>query len=175
MAPDTAAEPAEAGAEADGAEKASEAPPQSPNGAPSPPADDTVAGAESPVQSASQPMKRLTTEEIMAARDLREAEVEIAEWGGSVKIRTFSKGRQLEMREQATITNDAGDEVLDEGTLEVLTFIEAVVEPRFSYDQAEQLKEKSAAAIDRVIVELGKLGQTRPEDVGQAEARFQSG
>ena len=46
--------------------------------------------------------KILTVEDILSAPDLPEKEVHVPEWGGSVRIRGFSKATQQELRRQAT-------------------------------------------------------------------------
>ena len=48
--------------------------------------------------------KILTVEDILTAPDIQEKVVEVPEWGGAVKIKSFTKARQLQLRSQAVDT-----------------------------------------------------------------------
>lgn len=111
--------------------------------------------------------KLLSRDQILGAKDLVEEIVEIPEWGGAVKIRSFSKAVQHELRERAT----QGDEI-DLHKLEVYTVLEAVIEPQFTADDFEALKAKSSGAIDRILQRVYAITGQRREDVEAAEAEF---
>lgn len=94
----------------------------------------------------------LSIEDILSKDDLEERVVEVPEWGGSVRIKAFTKARQQEMRKRATIKGE-----IDTDRLEMFLFIEGVVEPRFTADHYEQLRGKNAGAVDKVLQEIARL------------------
>lgn len=95
----------------------------------------------------------LTAEEVLAADDLPTETIEIPEWGGSVKVRSFTKAQQQEIRVKAT----KGNGEIDESRLEMLLVLHALIEPQFSEDQLAQLAEKSASAIDGILTTINSL------------------
>lgn len=111
--------------------------------------------------------KILSVDEILAAPDLEEKTVPVPEWGGSVKVKGFTKAKQQELRKQATVGGE-----LDEQRLEMLMFVHGVSEPQFSLDQVEQLRDKAAGPIDRILKEILEVSGMNPEAVKQAERSF---
>ena len=118
-------------------------------------------------------LKILSVEDILAAPDIREQIVEVAEWGGSVRIRSFSKKRQQELRHQAEVPDRGGRRRIDNDKLEMMLFIHGVVEPIFMENHYAQLREKSAGAMDRVLKAVMDLSGLRDTAVTEAEATFQ--
>lgn len=109
----------------------------------------------------------LTAEQILTAPDLEERIVDVPQWGGSVRIKAFSKAEQLEMRKAATIGGK-----IDVDRVEVLMFIHGVIDPQFSEDQYEQLRQKSAGAIDLVLQAILEASGLTKEAMRQAEKQF---
>lgn len=112
----------------------------------------------------------LSVEDILSAEDLTSETVPVPEWGGHVVIRGFSKAREFAIREEAM-----GPEGLDEQRFEMLLFINGVVEPQFTVDQLEVLKEKSGAVIDRVLARIMDISGLSKEAQERAKARFPEG
>ena len=112
--------------------------------------------------------KVLTIEDILSAPDLPEREVYVPEWGGSVRIRGFSKAVQQELRRQAT---GPGGE-LDTDKMELLLFVHGVVEPQFTAEHYEALRQKSAAAIDAVLRAIVEQAGLNREAVDAAKRSF---
>ncbi len=112
-------------------------------------------------------MKLLTVDQILACPDLVEEVVEVPEWGGSVKVRAFSKAVQQQVRSEARIADE-----IDDNRLEMLIFLHGVIEPQFSADQYELLRGKSAAAIDRVSERISKLSGLSGGAVDAAKEKF---
>ncbi len=115
--------------------------------------------------------KILTADEILAAPDLEERIVEVPEWGGAVRIRELTKAAQQQMRRKAT----GPDGQVDADRLELLMLAACIVEPQFSEEQVERLKEKSASAVDRVLQAVLDLAGLSPEAVKQAQKSFRTG
>lgn len=113
------------------------------------------------------PGQMLSTEQILAASDLVEQVVEVPEWGGAVRIRTMTKGAQIRLRKEATI-----DGKVDEERLELLMVVHAVVDPALTVAHVEQLKGKSAVAIDRIMKAFGDLSGFTPEAVKDTKKSF---
>ncbi len=93
----------------------------------------------------------LTADEIWAAQDIEERTVSIPAWGGSVRIRTFSKKQADDMRRRATDKDRFGKETVSSERLEALLFVEGVIEPHFEVDDYARMQDKSAVAVGIVL------------------------
>jgi hypothetical protein len=93
----------------------------------------------------------LTADEIWKAQDIEERTVEVPQWGGSVRIRTFSKRQAVNMVKRATVKDRFGKETVDNEIVEALLVTEGVIEPKFDLADYERLSEKSAVAMTTVI------------------------
>lgn len=113
-------------------------------------------------------LKRLSVSDILACKDLEEREVPVPEWGGAVLIRSFSKRRQQELRKLSV----GADGEMDSEKLELLLFTEGVVDPEFTSEHWEALREKSAGVMDRVIKEIMQVSGMTVEAEKAAEKRF---
>lgn len=110
----------------------------------------------------------LTVADILGAADLQEGTVDVPEWGGKVRIRQMTKATQANLRKQATVAGE-----VDSDRLEVLMFINCVVEPQFDAEEHyEALRGKSGAAIDRVNKAILGLNGMSKEAVTEADRSF---
>lgn len=113
--------------------------------------------------------KRLSTEAILKLSPLKEKEVPIEQWGGSVLIREFSKAKQQQLRRDATL----GEEI-NSDRLELLMFIHGVVDPVFTEQDYLTLQEKSAMAIDTVLKEIMAISGLNESAIKESEKRFRT-
>jgi len=105
--------------------------------------------------------KMLSAADIWAAKDIREEEVEVPEWGGSVRVRGLDLVQIAAVADAATKLNRrTGRDEADRKLLMLYTLIEGVVEPKLSYDDAAQLEKKSAVAVTRIVQAINALGPT---------------
>lgn len=116
------------------------------------------------------PPTLLTVAEILDAPDLEEEVVYIPSWRGSVRVRGLSKQDQYELRKYAIVDNE-----LDEARGELGAFVLGVVEPRFTFDMAEELRKKNAGAVDAVLKVIRRLSGEDEKAIATAKARFPSG
>ncbi len=93
-------------------------------------------------------MKMLTKEQILSSKDLVEEVVDCPEWDGAVKVRALSLAKRNAI---AIGAKDMQTDKLDLEKFQLLTFIECVIEPKFTVADYGSLKEKSAAVVERVI------------------------
>lgn len=120
--------------------------------------------------------KILTVEEIFAAKDIEEIFVPVPQWGGAVKIRTFSRKQVAEMTRRATSKDrHTGKDVTDNEMLEALTFTEGVIQPRFTLEDYEKLQDKSIAALLTVIKAINKASGLSEDAVQDAAKSSESG
>ena len=100
-----------------------------------------------------QVVRILSVEDIFAAPDLQEQVVQVPQWGGAVKIKTFTRKQIGEITKQATHRDRfTGKDVTDNDLMEALTFIQGVVEPTFTLEDYERLRnEKSIGALMVII------------------------
>lgn len=122
----------------------------------------------------SDPIHILTKEQIWAADDIEERTVPIAQWGGSVRIRTFSKKQADDMRRRATVRDRFGKDNVDSEKLEALLFVEGVVEPHFELDDYEHMQEKSAVAVSlvlRAIMDASGLSELAATEAAKSDAQ----
>ena len=112
---------------------------------------------------------RGTREGILSLVDLQEREIEVPEWDCTLLVRGLTKGKQQSLRKQCM---DPKTNALDTEKFEMLLFTHCVVEPEFTTEDLEMLKNKSATAIDRVLKQIMiESGQTTEEFI-QAERAF---
>lgn len=96
--------------------------------------------------------KMLTADDIWSAKDIEERTVSIPQWGGTVRIRTFSKKQVSELTKAATHRNRAtGKDEVDNDELEALIFTEGMIEPKFTKEDYVKLCEKAAAPIAIIL------------------------
>ncbi|AVX31799.1 hypothetical protein CTH_2256 [Carboxydocella thermautotrophica] len=115
--------------------------------------------------------KYLAFEDIINKPDLDEKELFVPEWDGYVKIRGLTKAQQQAMRRQASTANGQ----IDTDKLETIMLASCLVEPAITLEQAEQLKNKSAAAIDRILREILELAGLTEEAQKEAMKSFRPG
>lgn len=97
------------------------------------------------------PPRILSKDDIWAAKDIEERTVDVPQWHGSVRIRTFSKLQADQMRKRATLKDMAGRDYVNADNLEALLFCEGVIEPKFDVEEYGRLEEKSAVAIGLIL------------------------
>src|SRR5688572_5667858 len=105
---------------------------------------------------------------ILAASDVKTAEMDVPEWGCKIRVRGLTKRQQPEIREEATRGRN-----VDADIVTLLMFIEGVVEPKFERKHFGQLQEKAAGVIDRVVAKVVELSGITPEDQRAMSERFQ--
>ena len=105
-------------------------------------------------------LPRLTLEKIDAAQDIKETDVDIPEWGGTVRIRGVSKA----------IFDKWMDLPADEWEDTAYLLSEALIDPKVTPEEALKLREKSAAAVNRLVGEINKISSA-----AGAEQRFLAG
>jgi len=113
----------------------------------------------------------LSVEEILAAQDLKEEIVPCPEWGGAVKIRAYTLAARRKIRDQAF----RKDGTLDMDEYEKLRWLNAVIEPRFTEAQYEQLAAKAAAPFNRVQEAISRIADYNLEAVRDAARTFREG
>jgi hypothetical protein len=112
----------------------------------------------------------LTYEDIIAAEDIASVTVEIPEWGGAIRIRTFTKNVELAMRAQAR----GADGNVDSEKLEMLMLVYGVVEPELTFEMIPHLRTKNASVIDRILTEIVNLNRLGGDAIEQALSTFPS-
>jgi len=116
----------------------------------------------------------LTIEEILAVQDIQDEVVEVPEWNGSVKVRSLTKAQQ----QQARARSLRKDNTVDQDKLEVALLTAGLIEPKVTYEQAKQLCQKLAGAVDRIILcivrnsDVTLDGGVSAEAVDEAERSF---
>jgi len=122
---------------------------------------------------------RLTREAILAAQDIHEMDVPVPQWGGTVRIRTFTLDQLEAMQKASTGPNPAkfGRPIeLDREEYSARLFIEGVVDPKFDLEDYELLrKEHSAVAISTIMKALLAANGLSEDAVAEADKSPQSG
>lgn len=146
-----------------------DSPPESGNGAGVTEPEPTPPVIEPSDEAPLEPRVYLTREQLLGADDLVEEDIYVKEWGGWIQVRAFSKGVQIEIRERAMV-----DEEVKQDKLQMISFLEGVVQPAFELGDQEALKEKNALAFDRVLKLIFKISgmATDDEEAEAKEAEF---
>lgn len=119
--------------------------------------------------------KYLTAELILAALDLPTKDVEVPEWGGTVKVRALT-GAERDRFEASMITEK--DETRGEKLVNLRARMCAMTivgedgrTPVFSDKQVEKLGEKNARALNRVFEVARELSGFTDKDVAELEGK----
>lgn len=117
----------------------------------------------------------LTREQIFAARDLATEDVEVPEWGGTVRI-TVMSGRAREA------LMDALAEPQKTSRFQALMLSSTIVDDAgssiFTADDVEQLREKNTDVLTRLVevaMRLNKIGAKSTEDAEKNSEAAPSG
>ena len=113
-------------------------------------------------------MSLLTKANILAASDLKTEDVEVPEWGGTVRVRSFT-GRERDAFEASMVRGDGKDRKVDltnmRARLVGLTVIDEAGQRLFTDEEVDLLGSKSGAALDRVFAVAQKLNGLSGADV----------
>ena len=113
-------------------------------------------------------MTLLTKAGILAANDLKTEDVDIPEWGGAVRVRSFT-GRERDAFEAAMVRGDGKERKVDltnmRARLVGLTVIDEAGQRLFTDEEVDLLGAKSGAALDRVFAVAQKLNGLSGADV----------
>lgn len=113
-------------------------------------------------------MNLLTKATILAASDLKTEDVEVPEWGGTVRVRSFT-GRERDAFEAGMVRGDGKDRKVDltnmRARLVGLTVIDEAGQRIFTDEEVDLLGAKSGAALDRVFAVAQKLNGLSGADV----------
>lgn len=119
-------------------------------------------------------MTLLTADQILTADDLDTKDVEVSEWGGSVRVRGLS-GRERD-RFEASLRDDRGE--TDTDNIRAKLVGRAVIDETgsrvFTDAQINALGEKSGAVLDRLFDEIrdlsGMTDEAAEKIAGNSEA-----
>ena len=115
-------------------------------------------------------MSLLSKTAILAAQDLQTEDVEVPEWGGAVRVRSFT-GRERDAFEASMVRGDGRDRRVDltnmRARLVGLTVIDESGQRLFTDEEADLLGAKSGAALDRVFAVAQKLNGLSGADVDE--------
>ena len=113
-------------------------------------------------------MTLLSKTAILTANDLQTEDIEVPEWGGAVRVRSFT-GRERDAFESSMVRGDGRDRKVDltnmRARLVGLTVINETGQRLFTDDEVDLLGAKSGAALDRVFTIAQKLNGLSGADV----------
>ena len=113
-------------------------------------------------------MTLLSKTAILTANDLKSEDVEVPEWGGAVRVRSFT-GRERDAFEASMVRGEGRDRKVDltnmRARLVGLTVIDETGQRLFTDEEADLLGAKSGAALDRVFAIAQKLNGLSGADV----------
>ena len=113
-------------------------------------------------------MSLLSKTAILAVQDLQTEDVEVPEWGGAVRVRSFT-GRERDAFEASMVRGDGRDRKVDltnmRARLVGLTVIDETGQRLFTDEEVDLLGAKSGAALDRVFAVAQKLNSLSGADV----------
>ena len=113
-------------------------------------------------------MTLLTKTEILSANDLKTEDVNVPEWGGAVRVRSFT-GRERDAFEASMVRGEGKDRKVDLSNMRArlvgLTVIDEAGLRLFSDEEVDLLGAKSGAALDRVFAVAQHLNGLSGADV----------
>jgi len=115
-------------------------------------------------------MSLLSKTAILAANDLKSEDIEVPEWGGAVRVRSFT-GRERDAFEASMVRGEGRDRKVDltnmRARLVGLTVIDETGQRIFTDDEVDLLGAKSGAALDRIFAIAQKLNGLSGADVDE--------
>lgn len=109
-----------------------------------------------------EPDEFLSEEEILDFDDIREEVITVPEWGNKkVRIRGLTLSQMSTLAAKATRRDRSGTDVIDREMSVALTLVYGMVQPKIKPENVGRLKEKSAAAITRIVQAINALGPTQ--------------
>lgn len=119
----------------------------------------------------------LTREAILNAADLVTEDVEVPEWGGTVRVRGLT-GSERDAFEQSIMEQRGRDVALNLRNIRAKLVALSVVDEQgkrvFSDDDVKALGQKSAVALQRVFEVAQRLSGLRSEDVEELAKNSES-
>ena len=108
----------------------------------------------------------LTRDQIFAANDTPTRDVDVPEWGGSVRVRTMSARDRDALEFAALAARDAGTTVDNvRARYAAACIIDEKGEQVFTEEDVANLGNKSAAALDRVYQAVAELNAISTSDI----------
>jgi len=119
--------------------------------------------------SETQPAPLLTADEIWAAEDIEERDVDVPEWHGRVRVRALTLRQIANVASKSIRRNPQSgqDETNREMTM-LMTLVEGMVSPRLTLQEARRMSEKNAGPVSRIVKAINDLGIT-PEAIDEAD------
>src|SRR4051794_28869561 len=117
-------------------------------------------------------MAILSKDQIWAADDIEEREVEVPQWGGAVRIRSLSLDQVSEIRAHAgkTVKVKGRDTEEIDARLQMAGLLcEGIIEPEMDFEEAKRMMRKSAAAASIIVQAINEVSGLLPEAVSEAE------
>ncbi len=113
----------------------------------------------------------LTREAILALKDLPEKEIEVPEWGGSVRIRSLTLSERFRWLKLQTENEGDYGAVLRLASLPMITWamIDDAGKPLFTEEDVSALDGKNPDAIQKIHAEILKISGIGGTDIEVAE------
>ena len=108
----------------------------------------------------------LTKDQILGAVDFKYEEVDVPEWGGSVRLRGLSASERDEFEASIGVTQDLTNM---RSRLVVNCLVDENGDKLFKSSEAKDLGKKNGLVINRLFDEVRKLSGMADEDLGIAE------
>lgn len=109
--------------------------------------------------------KYLTAEQILSADDFRYADVDVPEWGGTVRITTMSASQRDYL---SRVVKDKGESEATEYML-LMCIVDENGDRILKREHLEKLKKKNAAPITRIVKAIGELSGDKESNIESAE------
>jgi len=117
-------------------------------------------------------MGLLTKQDILNARDLATEDIDVPEWGGTVRVRTLT-GRERDLFEASLTTGEGKKRKVDLANIRAKLVAMCIVDEtgarEFEDTEIAALGAKSAAALDRVFSACQRLNGLSSQDVEELE------
>lgn len=120
-------------------------------------------------------MALLNREAILEADDVEYDEIDVPEWGGSVRLKSI-RGNQRDAYEASIVTQNGTDSKINlrnaRAKLIVMCAIDEDGRPLFTSEDISALGRKNAKPLDRLFDACQKLAGLSPDDVKKLTENF---
>lgn len=111
--------------------------------------------------------QRLTLDQIREADDIERKELPVPEWGGTIEIKSLTKGEHQECRAKSMKKGQ-----VDADLLEINLLVAGVADPTLSKEDAGILQRKNAGVVERIMREILKLSKLDADAVSETDRSF---
>lgn len=114
-------------------------------------------------------MGLLTRDQILVARDVGHTDIEVPEWGGSVRLRAMTASARDTFEQKVHQSAKDGSPATVRALMAVMCIVGPDDQPMFTLEDVQALGDKSGKALDRIYDAVTKLNALTSKEMEELE------